>query len=115
MSLGCRHFQLKTTCPICSVAGVPAEQQARNLLERMEVPGAQAFSAGEIVELANLIRDRDRYRRGLENVCDLYGMEHPAKRMHEVARKALGEVYTDAELAAADIRSAARHARIKVK
>lgn len=32
-----------------------AEQEARDLLERMGVPGAQEFSAGELVELANLI------------------------------------------------------------
>lgn len=33
------------------------EQQARDILERMEVPGAQLYSAGELVELANIIRD----------------------------------------------------------
>ena len=32
-----------------------AEQQARDLLERMEVPNAQNYSSGELVELANLI------------------------------------------------------------
>lgn len=32
-----------------------AEQQARDMLERMGVDGAQNFSAGELVELANLI------------------------------------------------------------
>lgn len=31
------------------------EQRARDLLERMEVPGAQDYTAGEIVELANLL------------------------------------------------------------
>jgi len=30
------------------------EQKARDLLERMEVPGAQDYTAGELVELANL-------------------------------------------------------------
>lgn len=67
MSLGCRHFQLKSECPICSVERVPAEQQARDMLERMEVPGAQTFSAGEVVELANLIRDRAYQRRKVED------------------------------------------------
>ena len=33
-----------------------AEQQARDLLERMGVNNAQAFTAGDVVELANLIR-----------------------------------------------------------
>ena len=32
-----------------------AEQISRDLLERMEIPGAQEFSAGELVELSNFI------------------------------------------------------------
>ena len=32
-----------------------AEQKARDMLERMGVPDAQEYSAGELVELANLI------------------------------------------------------------
>lgn len=36
-----------------------AEQEARDLLERMEIEGAQSFSAGELVELANLIAAQD--------------------------------------------------------
>jgi len=31
------------------------EQQIRDALERMEIPGAQNYSAGELVELANLM------------------------------------------------------------
>lgn len=34
---------------------VSAEQQARDLLERCGVEDAQSFSAGDVVELANLI------------------------------------------------------------
>ena len=37
-----------------------AEQQARDMLERMGVLFAQSFSAGEVGELANLIADRHR-------------------------------------------------------
>lgn len=37
-----------------------AEQQARDMLEQMGVAHAQSWSAGEVVELANLIRDRRR-------------------------------------------------------
>lgn len=36
-----------------------AEQQARDMLERMGVKDAQSFSAGDLVELAGLIADRD--------------------------------------------------------
>ena len=40
-----------------------AEQRARNLLERMGVSGAQHFSSGEVIELANLIAKSDAPRR----------------------------------------------------
>ncbi len=36
-----------------------AEQQARDLLERMGVAEAQQMSAGDLVELANLIAELD--------------------------------------------------------
>lgn len=36
-----------------------AEQKAREMLERMGVEDAQDFSAGDLVELANLISARD--------------------------------------------------------
>lgn len=36
-----------------------AEQQARDMLERIGVEDAQRFSAGALVELANLISARD--------------------------------------------------------
>ncbi len=36
-----------------------AEQNARDMLERMGVPDAQAYSAGDLVELANLIVSAD--------------------------------------------------------
>jgi len=41
-------------------AGESAEQQARDLLDRMGVPDAQSFSAGDLVELANLIAMRPK-------------------------------------------------------
>lgn len=39
-----------------------AEQQARDLLERLGVEDAQSFSAGDVVELANLIADAEHLR-----------------------------------------------------
>lgn len=39
---------------------VSCEQQARDILERLGVEDAQAYSAGDLVEIANLIRDRER-------------------------------------------------------
>jgi hypothetical protein len=38
------------------------EQEARNLLERMGWERAQELSAGDVVELANLIAEVRRYR-----------------------------------------------------
>lgn len=52
-----------------------AEQDARDMLERMDVPGAQGMTAGDVVELANLLRNyRNARREGLEQaakVCEL--------------------------------------------
>lgn len=46
------------------------EQQARDMLQRMDVPGAQAMSAGEVVELANLIEEAERLRALLKETWD---------------------------------------------
>lgn len=46
-----------------------AEQQARDLLERYGLEDAQSFSAGDIVELANLIADAHAYRRCIGINC----------------------------------------------
>jgi hypothetical protein len=46
-----------------------AEQKARELLERIGVENAKAFSSGELVELANLIAERDH----LVDVIDYIG------------------------------------------
>lgn len=42
-----------------------AEQQARDMLERMGVEDAQSFSSGDVVELANLIVENHKWRQGL--------------------------------------------------
>lgn len=39
------------------------EQEARDMLERMGVEGAQDFTAGDLVELANLIAEVNELRR----------------------------------------------------
>lgn len=49
-NFGCVHWE-----PLTNEKRLSAEQQARDLLERMEIPNAQNFSSGELVELANLI------------------------------------------------------------
>ncbi len=43
-----------------------AEQKARDLLERLGVENAQSYSAGDLVELANLIAERDHLLKVLE-------------------------------------------------
>lgn len=42
-----------------------AEQEARDLLESYGLENAQSLSAGDVVELANLIADAHAYRMGL--------------------------------------------------
>jgi hypothetical protein len=44
------------------VSGKTAEQQARDLLEQYGLEGAQSMTAGDVVELANLISDANAYR-----------------------------------------------------
>lgn len=62
-----------------------AEQKARDLLERMDVEGAQDYSAGELVELANLIDGSlpapmtdDELRTLIERECG------PVQRMEDM-------------------------------
>jgi hypothetical protein len=45
--------------------GLTAEQQARDMLERMGVSEAQIYTAGDLVELANLIAERDQLATAL--------------------------------------------------
>jgi len=40
------------------------EQQARDILERMGIEGAQNFSSGEIIEIANLLRKVETLEKG---------------------------------------------------
>lgn len=44
--------------PIHEAEWVPAEQQARDMLERLGMPGAQSLSAGDVAELAELIANQ---------------------------------------------------------
>lgn len=41
---------------------ISAEQQARDMLERLGHPNAQSMTAGDLVELANLINECQRLR-----------------------------------------------------
>lgn len=61
-------------------AGKPqtAEQEARDILERMGMEGAQSFSAGDVIELANLIAERDRLRDLLNRRCPKCAALNPA-------------------------------------
>ena len=43
-----------------------AEQKARNMLTRLGVEEAQSFSAGDLVELANLIADHDHAKKQIK-------------------------------------------------
>jgi hypothetical protein len=45
-----------------------AEQKARDLLARCGVEDAQSFTAGDVVELANLIARDEKHRRQLEAI-----------------------------------------------
>jgi hypothetical protein len=46
---------------------VSAEQEARDMLERMGVEDAESFTAGDLVELANLLAAVGEIRRSVED------------------------------------------------
>ena len=58
-----------------------AEQQARDLLERMGIEDAQSFSSGDLVELANLIVQNSQWKFIVKQII---GGE--AKYLREVAK-----------------------------
>lgn len=60
--------------------GKSAEQQARDLLERMEVPSAQDYSAGELVDLANLIAERNHLQKLLAAPANAQPSDAPKGR-----------------------------------
>jgi hypothetical protein len=50
-----------------------AEQQARDMLERMGVEDAQSFTAGDLVELANLIAHAEQVEKWKAQGGRLFG------------------------------------------
>ena len=48
-----------------------AEQQARDLLERCGVDDAQSFTAGDVIELANLIAENSQLHSVIERIRHL--------------------------------------------
>jgi hypothetical protein len=103
---------------------VSAEQQARDMLERMGVEDAQNFSSGDLVELANLIASRSSAPIGCN--CESHPIGHPhearmfaapsegptpdaeittdalakwSQRQHDRAEAEVGEPFTDEQAA----------------
>lgn len=62
------------------------EQQARDMLERMGVENAQSFTAGDVVELANMISELGQAKRKI--LLDLWN----ALPMHESTGDAAGSL-----------------------
>ena len=48
------------------------EQQARDLLERMEIENAQSFSSGKLIEIVNLINCCNSARRNVEYLTHVF-------------------------------------------
>lgn len=73
------------------MAQVSAEQQARDLLERLQIDGAQYFTAGDLVELANVISDANQWRKrhprhDASRACTGAGLSGPV-RVHNGQRE----------------------------
>lgn len=49
------------------------EQQARDILERMEIPDAQKFTASRVIEIANLIAEIAYLKRQIEDMSKALG------------------------------------------
>ena len=47
------------------------EQEARNILERMGIENAQSFTAGDVVEIANLIAEIENLKVTLREIVTL--------------------------------------------
>lgn len=62
MVLG-QHMRMHRVQRRIDMSGKSAEQQARDLLEQYGLEDAQSMTAGDLVELANLIADANAYRR----------------------------------------------------
>ena len=69
------------------------EQQARDLLERMGIEDAQSFSSGDLVELANLIANKQtiikQYTKLTNMVRDLYYFDGDLEKTWESAFSAI--------------------------
>ena len=69
------------------------EQEARDILERMEINGAQSMTSGDVVELANIIAD---YRQLIANADKLRNIveridEYPIDKLVKDLRKIVEE------------------------
>jgi hypothetical protein len=67
-----------------------AEQRARDMLERMGVDGAQSMTAGDVVELANLIGGIAAEREACAKVCEdllAFDMDDPGQSCANAIRK----------------------------
>jgi hypothetical protein len=70
------------------VSGKTAEQQARDLLEQYGLEGAQSMTAGDVVELANLIADANVYRSWkLANLCQRLSDPQAVDRVVRILRE----------------------------
>lgn len=63
------------------VASETAEQQARDLLERMGIEDAQSWTAGDLVELANLITEKNALRLALRSL--MVGLDEKVRAIRE--------------------------------
>jgi hypothetical protein len=70
------------------MADVSAEQEARDMLERMGIEDAQAFTSGDVVELGNLINEAAQTWRSIDSApkdgTHIFGWRHGWDSPHPV-------------------------------
>lgn len=72
------------------------EQRARDMLERLDHPDAQSLSAGEVVELANLIAENEQLR---SDISQAYDLRYKAEGRYCTALREIERLRGEAEVA----------------
>lgn len=76
---------------------VTSEQKARDILERMEIEGAQSFTSGELVEIAELISGYRQTAISLSELIEFGG--HCSATSGYSIKEEFPECFEKAELA----------------
>lgn len=82
---------------------ISAEQKARDMLQRLGVADAQSFTAGDLVELANLIHDEAWFRSAITKLSGVWQVKADAAvDVHDPSRSE-GEILAKKDFMAGEM------------